>query len=58
MGSVSGSERFPEGENGKPLQYSCPKTPMDRGAWLVRVHWGHTKSDMAEQLSTHMFENK
>ena len=25
-------ERFPGGEHGKPLQYSCLGNPMDRGA--------------------------
>ena len=25
-------------ENGNPLQYSCPGSPMCRGAWLVKVH--------------------
>jgi len=25
--------RSPGGGNGKPLQYSCPEIPMDRGAW-------------------------
>ena len=24
--------------NGNPLQYSCPKNPMDRGAWWAAVH--------------------
>ena len=24
--------------NGTPLQYSCLKTPMDRGAWWAAVH--------------------
>jgi len=24
--------------NGNPLQYSCLKNPMDRGAWWVTVH--------------------
>ena len=31
------SERFPEG-NGYPFQYSCLKSPMDRGAWQVIFH--------------------
>ena len=31
------------GENGNPLQYSCLKNPMDRGAWWATVH-GATKS--------------
>ena len=28
----------PGGGNGNPLQYSCLKNPMDRGAWRARVH--------------------
>ena len=24
--------------NGNPLQYSCPKNSMDRGAWQAVVH--------------------
>ena len=36
-GSISGSRRSPEEENGNPLQYSCLKTPMDRGAWQAAV---------------------
>ena len=24
--------------NGNPLQYSCPKNPMDRGDWWATVH--------------------
>ena len=32
-GLISGSGRFPEEENGDPLQYSCLENPMDRGAW-------------------------
>ena len=34
-GSIPGSGRFP-GE-GNPLQYSCLKNPMDRGAWWAIV---------------------
>ena len=34
-GSIPGSGRSPEEGNGNPLQYSCLKSPMDRGAW-----WG------------------
>ena len=33
MGSIPGSERFPGGEHGNPLQYSCLKNPMDREAY-------------------------
>ena len=31
--SVPQSERSPEEGNGNPLQYSCLRNPMDRGAW-------------------------
>ena len=37
-GSVPGSGRSPEEENGNPLQYSCLRNPMDRGAWWATVH--------------------
>ena len=32
-GSVLGSGRSPGEENDNPLQYSCMRNPMDRGAW-------------------------
>ena len=32
-GLISGPGRSPGGGHGNPLQYSCLKTPMDRGAW-------------------------
>ena len=38
---------FREG-NGKPLQYSCPKNPMDGGAWWATVHRVAKESDMTE----------
>ena len=34
------SETYPGEENGNPLQYSCPKIPMDREGWQATVH-GH-----------------
>ena len=34
---------FPGEGSGNPLQYSCLKNPMDRGAWWATVH-GVTKS--------------
>ena len=45
-GSAPGSGRSPGGGHGKPLQYSCPKNPMDSGAWWAIVHgvpksWTH-----------------
>ena len=42
-GWIPGSGRSPGGGNGNPLRYSCPKDPMDRGAWQAAVH-GITKS--------------
>ena len=38
MGSIPGSGRSPGGGHGNPLQYSCPETPMDRGALRAAVH--------------------
>ena len=37
-GSIPGSGRPPEGENGTLLKYSSWKNPMNRGAWWVTVH--------------------
>ena len=36
-GSIPGSRSSPGGENGDPLQYSCLKNPMVRGAWWATV---------------------
>ena len=35
---IPGSGRYPGGGNGNPLQHSCLKNPMDRGAWCAAVH--------------------
>ena len=35
--SIPGLGRSSSGENGNPLQYSCPENPMDRGAWQATV---------------------
>ena len=37
MDLIPGLGRSPGGGNGNPLQYSCLKNPMDRGAWLTTV---------------------
>ena len=42
-GSIIGWGRSPGGGNGNPLQYSCLKNSMDRGAWRATVH-GVSKS--------------
>ena len=56
---IPGSGRSPRGGIGNPLQYSCLKNPMDRGAWWATVqrvaksqtwlsNWAHTfLSDIA-----------
>ena len=55
LGDVSlipGSGRSPGEGNGNPLQSSCLKNPMDRGAWRATVH-GVTKSQTRlERLNT------
>ena len=38
MGSTPGSGRSPGWGHGNPLQCSCLKNPMDRGAWWAAVH--------------------
>ena len=40
MGLIPGSERFPGGGRGNPLQYSCLENPMDGGSWQAIVHAG------------------
>ena len=38
VGLIRGLGRSPGGGNSNPLQYSCPKNPMDRGTWRATVH--------------------
>ena len=38
MGSIPGLGRSPGEGNDYPLQYSCLRDPMDRGAWWALVH--------------------
>ena len=49
------SGRSHGGGNGNPVQYSCLKNPMDRGAWQSTVN-GVTKSwiRLSEWARTHM----
>ena len=42
-GSIPGLGGSPGEDHGNPLQYSCLKNFMDRGAWWAIVH-GVTKS--------------
>ena len=38
VGSIPGSGRSSGGGHGNPLQYTCLKNLMDRGAWRATVH--------------------
>ena len=38
VGSILGLGRVPGVGNGNPLQYSCLKNSVDRGAWQATVH--------------------
>ena len=51
VGLILGSGRSLGGGHGNPLQYSCLKNSMDRGAWQVIVH-GVAKSQI--WLNIHM----
>ena len=52
VGLSPGSGRSPGGGNGDPLQYSCLRNPMDRGALRATVH-RVAESDGTERLSLH-----
>ena len=44
-GSIPGSGKSPGEGNENPLQYSCLRNPMDRGAWQATVQGVARKSD-------------
>ena len=55
---VPGSGRFPGAGNDNLLQYSCLKTPMDRGAWQINqatVH-GVAKVRLTEHANMYFFK--
>ena len=52
-GLIPGLGRSPAKRNGNPLQYSCLKNPVDRGALQATVH-GVTKSRIQLSMSTIM----
>ena len=47
-GSIPGWRRPPGEGNGNPLQYSCLRNPMDRGAWRATFHGVTKDSDTTE----------
>ena len=50
LGLIPGWGRFSGGENGNPLQYSCPENPMGEAWQATYSPWGRKESDMTEQL--------
>ena len=51
-GLSPGLGRSPGEGNANPLQYSCLKNVINRGAWQATVQRA-AESDMTEQLNTH-----
>ena len=45
-------KKVPGGGNGNPLQYSCLKNSMDRGAWQATAHGVTKRSDMTWRVNT------
>ena len=44
VGLIPGSRRSPGEGNDNPLQYSCLRNPMDRGAWQAIVPQGQKRA--------------
>ena len=51
-GSIPESGKSPGEGNGNPLQYSCLRNPMDRGAWWATFH-GVTKNQTWLSMHAH-----
>ena len=50
--SIPGSGRSPGEGNGNPLQYSCPRNPVNRGTWRATVYgttWQLNNNKIATQ---------
>ena len=52
-GLIPGLGRSPGGGQDIPHQYSCLENPMDRGAWLARVHRVAKNETQLKGLSTY-----
>ena len=51
-GSIPGWEKSPGEGNGNPLQYSCLKNPIDRGAWRAVQSLSQTQLSKLNQQRT------
>ena len=50
---IPGLEISPGEGNGNPLQYSCLKKPIDRGAWKATAHWvAKSLAQLSDQTTT------
>ena len=57
-GWIPRSGRSPGGGHGNPLQYSCLKNPIDRGAWQATVLGVAKSHARLKQLNTHACMDK
>ena len=55
LGLILELGRFPGGEHGKPLQYSCLENPHGQRSLVGYRPWGHKESDRTERLRTDPF---
>ena len=56
VGLIPGSGRAPGERNGNPLQYSCLRNPMDRGACWTSP-WGCKELDVTEHTQQHYWKH-
>ena len=54
LGSIPGLRRFPRGEHGNPLQYSCLENPYGQRSLAGYSAWGRKESDTTERLSAQL----
>ena len=57
-GSIPGSGKYPGGEHGNPLQYSCLENLYGQRSLTGCSSWGRTESDRTERLNTFTFQTK
>ena len=57
--SVPGLGRSPGGRFGNPLQYSCLKNHMDRGAWQATVHTvAKSLTQLKQRMHVHVYRGR